>query len=177
MGDRAHPVKFNKVHIVQYKRTVGGSCGVPEKGRFPLGLSFEVKNEQTMSFAEYTDRAQKRSALLEECNEKKRKKLLRESVDPLDSYDDTFDLELQQTMKRVAKGGCRCKTACGPRCVCVSRGNMCIFGVCACSSRDCENIREDDPCIDNPFDDTEAGQRGILLEAPTTTPQKKNSLF
>ncbi|EDR26391.1 hypothetical protein EDI_078630 [Entamoeba dispar SAW760] len=169
-------VKFGKVEITQYKRAIGGSCGVPEKGKYPLGLSFEIVNQSEMTFEEYVEKYQKKTEPLEEIGEKKRKKLLSENKQDLTKYDDSIDIEMQKTMKRISKRGCRCKGVCDKNCVCVKHGQSCIFGVCACSERDCSNIRDDDPCIGSPFDDIDAGQRSILLNV-TPAPVKKHSLF
>ena len=175
-------IQFGTVHITQYKRQIGGSCGVPEKGKYPLGLSFEVVKEESMPFEEYVNKYQKKDANLHELNEKKRKKLLLENCtskqekEKLEEYDDSVEKEIQKTMKRIDKHGCRCRGVCGKDCPCVKKGYNCIYGVCSCSDRDCQNIRDDDPCIGTPYDDTDAGQRGILIGA-TPQPVKKPGVF
>ncbi|KAL7718031.1 CXC domain-containing protein [Entamoeba marina] len=169
-------VHFGTVQITQYKREIGGSCGVPEKGKYPLGLSFEVIKTQEMPFSTYVEKYQKKAIVLEEVGEKKRKKLLGESKDQMTEYDYAIDKEMQETMKRIHKRGCKCKGVCDKNCACVKNGHSCIFGVCSCSDRDCANIRDDDPCIGSPFDDIDAGQKGILLNVPPSV-VKKPGLF
>ncbi|ELP94350.1 hypothetical protein EIN_132190, partial [Entamoeba invadens IP1] len=56
MSKEEPAITFGNVHITQYKRAIGGSCGVPEKGKYPLGLSFEIVNEKTMTFEEYAEK-------------------------------------------------------------------------------------------------------------------------
>ena len=162
-SENEHQITFGGVEIIQYRREIGGSCGVPDKGKYPLGLSFEIVSKREMTFEEYAEEYEKNGEMLDEMNEKKRKKILSERKEDLTKYDDSIDMEMQKTMKRIAKRGCRCRH-CDKNCICIKNGNNCIFGICGCSDRDCHNIREDDPCIGSPYDDIDAGQRGILLD-------------
>ena len=54
-NENEHEITFGGVEIIQYRREIGGSCGVPDKGKYPLGLSFEIVSKKEMTFEEFAE--------------------------------------------------------------------------------------------------------------------------
>ena len=143
-----------------YDRLVGGSNTVAESGKYPLGFSFTISDQENLTVSKYLDICDN-PLNVEHMDEKKRKKVLA-PYSNLADYNDDKDAILQNQMEQVRKRGCTCKNGeCGKKCPCAKKGLKCLYGLCKCEK--CQNTFTDDPCVPVPKDDAEAGQKAALM--------------
>eukprot|EP01091_Cochliopodium_minus_P015541 TRINITY_DN5565_c0_g1_i2.p1 TRINITY_DN5565_c0_g1~~TRINITY_DN5565_c0_g1_i2.p1 ORF type:complete len:243 (-),score=60.96 TRINITY_DN5565_c0_g1_i2:186-914(-) len=143
-------VMFSKVYVRDYERKHGGSSGVPRKGGYPLGLSWEYNKEEEFELKKYQKLIEKKKDRgLYMISERKRKEILEKTVEDEDEMEEMEKVkkELEKTRKTREDVGCNCcsqtsRNLCGTKyCFCFKNGLECDVDSCFCDSDCCKNKR------------------------------------
>lgn len=164
-------ISFGQVEIRKYRVSHGGATSTPSKGAYPIGLSWEVAEEETKPLDKYEAFRSPvhPSASPRRFSEKERKRLL-EKVDVRTYFEkqasfETEKEELKQLRRARANIGCHCTSpsSCGTsRCICFKEDLACNDDSCRCTCANCVNPKRynfDQDRIDN-------YRRRRILEAP-----------
>ena len=138
-------VSFGSVEMRKFKMSHGGSTSTPSHGGYPIGLSWEIKDEVVVPLKE-KEEGGPTNASPRRLNERQRKLLL-EKVDNRSFFEkqasfETEKEELRQLRRTRLSVGCNCThdNSCGTsRCVCYKEGLACNDDSCRCSCDNCIN--------------------------------------
>jgi len=126
-------VGFNEVNVREYERLPGGSCGVPSKGGYALGLGWSFVESPSKSIVKHEK--EKKNLGLIRIPETKRKTLLPNEKEVTQQKSELEVLRLTRTQI-----GCECKGVCNVRtCHCILNDIECNEDACLCSPEGCKN--------------------------------------
>jgi len=142
-------VSFGSVEMRKYGISHGGSLSTPSQGAYPIGLSWDVKEEVAMPLSEFEkgkSPGAPTNASPRRLGERDRKLLL-EKVDRRSYFEkqasyETEREELAQLRRARQQVDCGCTAAnsCGTsRCLCFKEGVPCNDDSCQCSCDTCIN--------------------------------------
>lgn len=142
-------VSFGSVELRKYRVSHGGSLSTPSQGAYPIGLSWEVKEETKLPLSEFEKGKSPHAptnASPRRLDERQRKLLL-EKVDRRSLFEkqaswETEREELAQLRRSRQMVGCNCtgKNQCGTsKCLCFKFKLACNDDSCGCTCETCLN--------------------------------------
>ncbi len=142
-------VSFGSVEMRKFGISHGGSLSTPSQGAYPIGLSWDVKEEIAMPLSEFEKGKSPNAATNASPRRlgERDRKLLLEKVDRRSYFEkqasyETEREELAQLRRARQQVGCGCTSAnsCGTsRCICYKEGLPCNDDSCQCSCDSCIN--------------------------------------
>jgi hypothetical protein len=143
-------VSFGSVEMRKYGISHGGSLSTPSQGAYPIGLSWDVKEEVAAIPLAEAEKGRSPSAPTNASPRRlgeRDRKLLLEKVDRRSYFEkqasyETEREELAQLRRARQQVGCGCTAAnsCGTsRCLCFKEGVACNDDSCQCSCDTCIN--------------------------------------
>jgi len=126
-------VVFKEVNVREYERLPGGSCGVPSKGGYALGLGWGFVESPSKTIVKHEK--EKKNLGLIRIPETKRKTLLPNEKEVIQQKSELDVLRLARTQI-----GCDCKGICNVRtCHCILNAIECNEDACLCTAEGCKN--------------------------------------
>ncbi len=140
-------VSFGSVEMRKYRVSHGGSLSTPSHGAYPIGLSWEVKEEVKVPLSEFEKDVNAPTNASPRRLDERQRKLLLEKVDRRSLFEkqaswETEREELSQLRRSRQMVGCGCAgtAACGTsKCLCFKNQVACNDDSCGCTCDTCLN--------------------------------------